>query len=62
MTPTRKEKPSTTPPNFPYQHRVNEDTKTIEILSKSLGQINRYAVPRFVEEYYPGYEYSFVSE
>jgi hypothetical protein len=62
MTPTRKEKLSTTPPDFPYQHRVVEDTKTIEILSKSLGQMSRYGVPGFVEKYYPGYTYNFVSE
>ena len=61
MTPTRKENPSITPPNFPYKHVVNEETKTIEIDWEGNGQLARYGVPVMVEKYYPGYNYTFVS-
>ena len=60
MTPTRKENPSTTPPNFPYKHVVNEETRTIEISWNGNGQLGRYGVPAMVEKYFPGYNFTFV--
>ena len=61
MTPTRKDNRSTTPPpNFPYEHVVNEETKTIEINWGGNGQLGRYGVPAMVEKYFPGYNFTFV--
>ena len=61
MTQARKAKHSITPPNFPYKHVVNEETKTIEIDWQGNGQLARYGVPSIVEKYYPGYSFVFVS-
>ncbi len=61
MTKTNKADHSITPPNFPYKHVVNEDTKTIEIDWEGNGQLGRYGVPSLVKKYFPGYTYTFVS-
>ena len=61
MTQSRKAKRSTTHPNFPHKHVVNEETKTIEIHWEGNGQLGRYGVPVLVKKYYPGYDYIFVS-
>ena len=45
---------------FPYDHVVNEETKTIEINWKGNGYIGRIGVPVMVKKYYPGYDYIFV--
>lgn len=45
---------------FPYQHTVNEETKTIEVKYNGNGYIGRLGVPKLVEKYYPGYSYIFV--
>jgi hypothetical protein len=60
MSQTRKEHHSTTPPDFPYEHVVNEQKKTIEISWNGNGQLARYGVPSMVQKYYPGYSYTFV--
>ena len=60
MPTTNREGHSITPPNFPYKHVVNEETKTIEIYWGGNGQLGRYGVPAMVEKYYPGYKYTFV--
>ena len=46
---------------FPYDHKVNEETKTIEINYKGNGYIGRMAVPVAMKRFYPGYDYIFVS-
>ena len=48
-------------PNFPYAHRIVEETKTIEVLYTG-GYIGRIGVPKLVEKYFPGYKYVFVKE
>lgn len=48
-------------PNFPYTHRIVEETKTIEVLYTG-GYIGRIGVPKLVEKYFPGYKYVFVKE
>jgi hypothetical protein len=47
---------------FPYDHIVNEETKTIEITWRGNGYVGRLGVPRLVEQHYPGYNYIFVKE
>ena len=46
---------------FPYDHKVNEETKTIEINWNGRGAIARYGVPILVKRFYPGYSFVFVS-
>ena len=56
MTQSRKVERSTTHPDFPYSHVVNEETKTIEIGMNGHGQLARYGIPAAVKKYYPGYD------
>jgi hypothetical protein len=44
---------------FPYQHRVDEETKTIYIYWNNNGQMGRYGVPYNMNKFYPGYCYKF---
>jgi hypothetical protein len=46
---------------FPFDHVINEETKTIEITWSGNGYVGRMAVPSMVKRYYPGYSYIFVS-
>ena len=50
------------PKGFPYDHIVNEETKTIEIKWSGNGYIGRMGVPKMVNKYYPGYSFVFINE
>lgn len=45
--------------NFPYQHRIDEENKTVYIQWNKNGQMGRYGVPYNVNKFYPGYSYKF---
>lgn len=46
-------------PKFPFEYRLDEESKTVIINWGDRGQLGRYGVPVVVKKYFPGYTYKF---